>query len=251
MIRLQPPLAGPGLIGGPGCGSCGCLILLSLLIIVIALLAVGYFWGLTPVGPSVEAGRYSVRTADGRIRTEQIGTQPARRFDLKVRDTEAIPLQSNIGIDIILSEAEINSKLLELLEERRREDPNLNITSALIVLHPGEATAFVNGDLLSRDAGVEVGVEFGIDEQKQLDIDVKRVRTGKLPPIPLGSAIANALIERSGLEERLEAEFPTRLSAVRIEEGRLIVAVTPQGIAEDAPTPNAEHSRNETREALE
>ena len=227
MIRLWPPRAGPGLIGGPGCGSCGCLILLSLLLIVIALLAAGYFGGLTQVGPSVEAGRYSVQTKDGRIRMEQIGTQPAQRFDLKVRDTEAIPLQSNVVIDIIFGEAEINSKLLELLEEQRQEDPNLSVTSALIVLHPGEATAFINGDLLSRDAGVEVGVEFGIDEQNQLDIDVQRVRTGKLPPIPFSGAIANALIERSGLKERLEAEFPTRLSAVRIEEGRLIVEMMP------------------------
>lgn len=251
MIRLQPPRAGLGLIGGPGCISCGCLILLSLLIAVIALLAVAYFWGLTPVGPSVEAGRYSVRTADGRIRTEQIGTQPAQRFDLKVRNAEAATPQSNVVIAIIFSEAEINSKLLELLEEKRQENPDLNITSTLIVLHPGGATAFVNGDLLGRDAGVEVGVEFGIDEQEQLDIDVKRVRTGKLSPIPFGGAITNALIERSGLKDRLETEFPTRLSAIRIEEGRLIVDVTPQSITENGPTPIEEHPRNETRETFE
>ena len=251
MIRLQPSRTGPGLIGRPGCGGCGCLILLSLLIAVIALLAASYFWGLIPVGPSVEAGRYSVRTADGRIRTEQIGTQPAQRFDLKVRNAEAATPQSNVVIAIIFSEAEINSKLLELLEEKRQENPDLNITSTLIVLHPGEATAFVNGDLLGRDAGVEVGVEFGIDEQEQLDIDVKRVRIGKLSPIPFGGAIANALIERAGLKDRLEMEFPSRLSAIRIEEGRLIVEMTPQSIAENAPTPIEEHPRNETRETLE
>lgn len=208
------------------------MVLLALPLVVVLVLAAGYFLGFSEVGPTVEAGRYSVRSAEGAIRTEQIGTQPAQRFDLKVRDVEAVPGASNLVLEVIFSEAELNSKVLELLAEARRDDPELGIRSALIVLHPGEATAFINGDLWGRNAGVEVRVEFTIDEQSQLEIDVQRVRIGELPAIPFGGAIANRLIEHSGLENRLEQEFPTRLSNVRIEEGRLIVEVTAQLAAE-------------------
>ena len=235
MIRPRPPITGPRI--GPGCGGCSgcsCALVLALPLAFVLGLVAAYFLGFSEVGPTVEAGRYSVRTAEGTIRTETIGTQPAERFDVKVSKVEAVPGATNLVFDVIFSEAEVNSKVLELLEDLRRERPNLGVHSTLMVLHPGEATAFVNGDLWGRDAGVEVQVEFVIDTMGQIDIDVQSVRIGDLPSIPFGGAIANALVDSSGLESRLEEQFPTRLTAVRIEEGRLVVEVTASDAAEAA-----------------
>lgn len=228
MIRPQAPVRSP--IGlGPGGLGCGCFSLVGVgLFVLVGLFLAWYFVGLRHVGPRIENGRYTVQGGDGVTRTVELSESRAVVFQVKADSVFDVVQDPNQAIEVVFSEAEVNSKLQLLLEEERKRDPEANIPQIILVLHPGSTKAYLNREeFLGRTMGIEVDVKFSVTPDRSVDIEVQRVRTGDLPALPFGGTIANAILDKSGLTEDLERSLPAGVQDIRTEEGQLVVTVVP------------------------
>ena len=228
MIRPQAPIRSP--IGiGPGGLGCGCFSFVGLGLFVLAgLFLAWYFVGLRHVGPQIENGRYTVQGGDGVERTVELSEGRAVIFQVKADSVFDVVPDPNQAIEVVFSEAEVNSKLQLLLEEKRKRDPEAKILQIILVLHPGSTKAYLNREeFLGRTIGIEVDVAFNVTAERTVDIEVQRVRTGDLPALPFGGTIANAILDKSGLTEELERSLPAGVQDIRTEEGQLVVTVVP------------------------
>ncbi len=205
----------------------GCLItsIFSVVVFLGILFAIFYLVGLQRAGPSLENDTVTVRGSNGVERTLVLSDEAASLFDVKVQLGQSETGQTVVLV--ILDEREVNSKLRFLLAQAQRNDPGFPIDSLILVFTPDRATFFINGDAIGRTVGLEVRVVFEIDDQRRVDLKVDRVKLGALPSIPFSRQLADLVLESTPLEDEFEQALPQNVRDIRIEEGRIVIEVSP------------------------
>ena len=204
----------------------GCLItsILSFAMFFGLLFLIFYLVGLQQAGPKLENEIVTIKGSNGVERTLLLSTTGADLFDLKVRRAEND--SGNVLVQVILDERDVNSKLLQLLEEEKANDPGFPIDSLVLVFTPDRATFFINGDAIGRTVGVEVRLTFDIDDGR-IDIKVDRVKLGALPSIPFSRQLADLVLDVTPLADEFEQALPASVEDIRIEEGQIVIEVRP------------------------
>lgn len=205
----------------------GCLFRLGCLTLLLIglFLALGVVLATRPVGPSYSAGVYRYEVA-GQMRQVRISEEAARRFDAKLRgDLSPVEVAQGFIRGVPVTEEELNSRLAEQVAA---EQPRLGpwpVERLFIRLAEDGARAYVYTGGRVRLV-VQAEVQFSVREG-QLLARVHNPHAGLLPVDPLAWALFVLGGERRELEHTVSVVVPRSVAAVRVEEGRLRVELTP------------------------